>query len=180
MIPRRSSIEVDNYRRKSLNRHTIGQKFHVMQNLNPEVIKSLSQQSDKELVNILWNPDDWKPEVLEFVRTELARRSVSVEKVESKISEQAKIDAEELHKRAQVPLTTSETVWTIIYGFIGPMGPGLIIQFFTASSFKKNGYFLKSKKSWRLFWLVFAIVFVLTVVLRTISTELSFRGANGK
>jgi len=56
------------------------------------------------------------------------------------------------------------------------MGPGLIIQFFVASGFKKNGYFLKSKKGWRLFWLVFAIVFVLMVIFRTLNDWVKLHG----
>lgn len=151
-----------------------------MPNLNPELIKSLSEKTDKELIGILESPDYWQPEVVEFARSELARRSVPVEQIEGEITEKAKIEAEELQKKAQVPLTSSDVVWTVINGIIGPMGPGLLLQFWLASGFKNEGYFLKSKKSWRLFWLVFAIAFVLAVVFSTLLKELSFRGATSK
>jgi hypothetical protein len=118
-----------------------------MQNLDPELTKSLSEKSDNDLVGILESPADWQPEVVEFVRSELERRSVPVEQIESKIKEKAKLDAEELQKRAQVPLASGDVVWTVINGIIGPMGPGLLLQFWIASGFKNKGYFLKSKKS---------------------------------
>jgi len=138
---------------------------------------SLSGKSDKELVGILQSPNYWQPAVVEFARSELARRSVPVEQIESKITEKVQIAAEELQKKAQVPLASGDVVWTVLNGIIGP--PGLLLQYWLASRFKNEGYVLKSKKSWRLFWLVFAIDFLLAVVFITILKELSFRGTTG-
>jgi len=151
-----------------------------MQKLKPELIKSLSEKSDKELVGILESPDYWQPEVVEFARAELARRSAPVEQIESKIAEKARMDTEELQKKAQVPLASGDVVWTVINGIIGLAGPGFFCQYWLASGFKNEGYLLKSKRSWRLFWLVFAIGFIVAVVFKTLLTELSFRGATGK
>jgi len=151
-----------------------------MQKLNPELIKSLSEKSDKELVGILESPDYWQPDVVEFARSELGRRSVPVEQIESKITEKARIDVEELQKKAQLPLASRDVVWTVINGIIGLAGPGFFCQYWLASGFKNEGYLLKSKKSWRLFWLVFAISFILAVIFKTLLTELSFSGATGK
>jgi hypothetical protein len=132
-----------------------------------ELAESLSSKSDQELIGILERPADWKPEVVDFAHSELGRRSISPEQIEQKIAEDAKQKAEAFQKRSDVPLTFWESVFTALYG-AGLGLFGLIFVWPQASRFKTEGYILKSRKSWRLYWMAFgarlAVVVILVIV----------------
>ena len=63
---------------------------------------------------------------------------------------------EEYHKRSEVPLT----FWESVYAAFSGAGLGLLGLLFIwprANRFESEGYSLKSKKSWRLYWFAFGI-----------------------
>ena len=143
-----------------------------VQSVEEELAESLSSKSDQELIEILEHPADWRPEVVDFARSELGRRSVSPEQIEQKIACDAKQRAEEFQKRSYVPLTFWESVFTALYGAcLGLFG--LFFVWPQASRFKTDGYILKSKKSWRLYWMAFgarmAVVVILIIVVAATS-----------
>ena len=124
------------------------------QEIDSVLAKSLRERSDRELLSILENPVDWRPEVIDFARSELGRRSISTAQIDQKLSNEAHQRAIELQERSRLPLTSWESFWTILYG----AGLGLLGLFAVwpqASRFKLNGYILKSKRSWRLYWFAF-------------------------
>ncbi|MGA3284266.1 MAG: hypothetical protein ABSD57_07400 [Verrucomicrobiota bacterium] len=117
----------------------------------PDLAKSLSEKSDQELIGILESPADWKPEVIDFARSELGRRSISTAQIDQKLADSTKQKAEEFQKRSTEPLSFWETVFTALYG--GGLGLlGLIFVWPQASRFKSSGFLLKSKKSWHIYW----------------------------
>ncbi len=125
--------------------------------------KGLSTKSDQELIAMLENPSDWMPFVLNLVRSELGRRSISPAQVDERIAIKAKQIAEDFQKRSTLPLTSWETIWTVLYGVIGLIG--LFFVNSQASSFKTDGYLLKHRKSWRVFWLVFGLKTLLVAII---------------
>jgi len=70
---------------------------------------------------------------------------------------------EELQKRPTEKLSFWEAVFTALYGVLGLLG--LIFVWIQASQFKSDGYLIKAKESWRLFWLVFGIKIALVLIL---------------
>jgi hypothetical protein len=70
----------------------------------PDLAKSLCEKSDQELIGILQNPADWMPEVADFARSELGRRSISTAQIDQKLAANTKHKAEELQKRSIEPL----------------------------------------------------------------------------
>ena len=140
--------------------------------IDPELAKSLSEKPDQELMDILEKSADWKPEVVEFARAELNRRSVSTVEIEQKFADKVKQNNEELQKRSNVPLTFWESFFTILFG----AGLGLFGLFFVwpqASRFKNDGYILKSKKSWRLYWFAFGARLTVAIILIAIAVSKS-------
>jgi hypothetical protein len=136
--------------------------------IDSDLAKSLSEKSDRELIDILGNPADWKPEVVDFARSELGRRSISTAQIDQKLAEEKKQKAEELEKKSNEPLTFWESVFAAFNGAV----LGLLGLFFVwprAARFKSNGYILKSKKSWRLYWFGFGVRLTAVVILITIS-----------
>jgi hypothetical protein len=133
--------------------------------IDSDLAKSLSEKSDSELIGILENSADWKPEVVDFARSELGRRSISTTQIDQKLADNAAQKAEELRKRSTEPLTFWETVFAAIDG--GALGLfGLVFLWPQASRFKSDGYLLKSKKSWQLYWFAFGVR--ITIVLLVI------------
>src|SRR5215470_16760534 len=116
--------------------------------IHPDLAKSLSEKSVRELVAILENPGDWKPEVIDFARMELGRRSIQVDQV---LAEAMKEKAEESQKRGTVALTFRESFFAALYG-VGLGFLGLVFQWPAASRFQSNSYILKHQKSWQLYW----------------------------
>jgi hypothetical protein len=129
----------------------------------PEIAKDLSEKSNQELISILENPADWVPQVIDFARSELTRRSVSVEQIDQRLAIDAKQKAEEFKLRSTQPLTTWEFFFAAICGFIGLIG--LIFVASKASRLKSDGFMLKSKKSWQIWGIVFGIKLVVVFVL---------------
>jgi hypothetical protein len=124
--------------------------------IDSDLVKSLSEKSDQELIGILDTPADWRPEVVDFARSELGRRSISTEQIDQKLAENTKHKAEELQKRLIVPLTFWDIFFTAMYG--GALGLfGLLLLWPQASRFKREGFLLKAKKSWRIYWLAFGV-----------------------
>jgi hypothetical protein len=124
--------------------------------IDSDLAKSLSEKSDQELIGILETPADWRPEVIDFSRSELARRSISTTQIDQKLAVNTKHTAEELQKRSIEPLTFWEKFFAALYG--GGLGLiGLICVWHDTSRFKSEGFLLKSKKSWRLYWLAFGV-----------------------
>jgi hypothetical protein len=79
---------------------------------------------------------------------------------------------EEFQKRSSVPLTFWESVFTALYG----AGLGLLGLFFVwpqTSRFKSEGYILKSKKSWRLYWFAFGVRLAAVIILVIIAVATS-------
>lgn len=74
------------------------------QPIDADLTKSLSAKSDRELIDILDNSADWRPEVVDFARSELGRRSTSNAQIAEKLVERTKQRATELQKQA-MPLT---------------------------------------------------------------------------
>lgn len=132
--------------------------------IGPDIAKSLSEKSDAELIAILENPTDWMPPVVEFVRSELARRSVSTAQIDQKLADDAKHDVEELQKRSTEPLSVWETFLAALYG--GGLGLlGLLCVWHDTSRFKSDGYLLKTKRSWRIYWLAFSVRVAIVLLL---------------
>ena len=134
--------------------------------------RTQAEKTDQELIDILESPADWKPEVVDFARLELRRRSISPEQIEQKIAEDAKQRAEAFQKRADVPLTFWESVFTALYG-AGLGLFGLLFVWPRASRFKSDGYILKSRKSWRLYWMAFAgrLAVVVILIIAAVATS---------
>lgn len=142
------------------------------QPIDSDLVKSLSEQSDQELIGILENPADWRPEVVEFARSELGRRSLSIENIDQTLAEKSKQRAEELQKRADVPLTFWESVFTALYGAgLGLLGA--LFVYFQVSRFKAEGYTLKCTRSWRLYWFAFGARIVGIILLVIFGIALS-------
>jgi hypothetical protein len=142
------------------------------QPIDSDLAKSLSEKSDQELIGILERPADWKPEVVDFARSELGRRSISTAQIEQTLTEKMKQKDEEFQKRSSVPLTFWESVFTALYG----AGLGLLGLFFVwpqTSRFKSEGYILKSKKSWRLYWFAFGVRLAAVIILVIIAVATS-------
>ena len=148
----------------------------LQQPIDSNFAKSLSEKSDQELVGILENPADWRPEVIDFARSELARRAASPAQVvspaqtEQKLEEDTKKTDEERQKRSSLPLSFWESVFTAFYG----AGLGLLGLFFVwarSSRFKSNGYTLKSKKSWQLYWFAFGVRLAVVAILVIIAVS---------
>jgi len=136
---------------------------NILQPIDTALAKSLAAKSDQELFSILESPADWRPEVLDFVRAELGRRSSSPAQIDQKLAESTQRKNEEFKKRADVPLTFWETFFIALYGAgFGPVGLSLVWQ--QASQFMENGYVLKAKKSWQLFWFAFGVWLLVAVV----------------
>ena len=84
-----------------------------------------------------------------------------------RIAEKAKQEAEAFQKRSDVPLTFWECFFEVVCGAcLGLFG--LLFVWPQASRFKREGYILKSKKTWRLYWMGFgarlAVVIIMVVV----------------
>ncbi|HEX3627046.1 MAG TPA: hypothetical protein VH280_16675 [Verrucomicrobiae bacterium] len=130
--------------------------------IDSELAKSLSKKTDQELVAILECPADWRPEVVDFARFELGRRSVPMEQIEEALAKTEKLKDEELQKRSNVPLPLWESILPVLAGF-GLNLFGLIYVGLQASRYKSDGYALKSKRMWRLYlfglgaWLLMVI-----------------------
>jgi hypothetical protein len=132
--------------------------------IEPDIAKSLSEKSDAELIAILENPTDWMPPVVEFARSELARRSVSTEQITQTIDINAKQKADELQQRSVQPLSTWDKFFTVLYG--GILGLiGLIFVGFQASRLKSDGYLLKSKTMWRIYFIAFGVRVAIVLLL---------------
>jgi ABC-type Fe3+-siderophore transport system permease subunit len=131
--------------------------------IDSELAKSLSEKSDQELIGILQSPTDWKPEVVDFARSELGRRSVSTARIEQTLAEKTKQKDEELQKRSSVPLTFWESFLSVLFGATLTLF-GLIFAGLQASRFNSEGYILKSKWTWRLYWLGFGVWLAVVVI----------------
>jgi hypothetical protein len=120
------------------------------------------------------NPADWRSEVVDFARSELGRRSISTAQIDQKHAANAKQEAEELRKKSTERLTFWETVISALYG--GGLGLfGLLFLWPQASRFKSEGFLLKSKKSWRIYWLALGVRIALGLVLVGIALVASNR-----
>lgn len=137
------------------------------QPIDPELARSLSEKPERELMGILENPDDWRPEVVDFARSELGRRSVSTAQIDQKLAEEARQRAEQLGPEASEPLSFRASVLPVICGVVFGL-LGLLLVWPQASHFKSEGYILKSKKSWSLYWTAFCVrlgVVVIAVII---------------
>jgi hypothetical protein len=124
--------------------------------IDSDLAKSFSEKSDQELIGILETPADWRPEIVDYVCAELGRRSISTAQIDQKLAENTKQKAEELQKRSIMPLTFWETFFAALDG--GALGLfGLLFLWPQASRFKREGFLLKAKKSWRIYWLAFCV-----------------------
>jgi hypothetical protein len=124
--------------------------------IDSDLIRSLSDKSNQELIGILETPADWRPEIVEFARSELGRRSISAAQIDQNLTDKAKKKAEELQKKSTDPLSFWETASTVLYG--GGLGLlGLLFVWPQTSRFEAEGYLLKSKKSWRIYWIAFGV-----------------------
>ena len=97
------------------------------------------------------------PEVVDFTRSELGRRSISTAQIDQRNADCAKQKAEE-----------SLSVWETISAALEGGGLGLLDLFFAwlqASKFKSNGYLLKSKKLWKIATVAFGIRVVIVLLL---------------
>jgi hypothetical protein len=142
------------------------------QSVELELAESLSSKTDQELIGMLERPAEWRPEVVDFARSELGRRSFSPEQIEQKIAKNTMQQAEAFQKRSDVPLTFWESVFTALYG-AGLGLFGLLFVWPQASQFKTEGYILKSRKSWRLYWLAFGARLAVVVILIIIAVAAS-------
>jgi vacuolar-type H+-ATPase subunit H len=106
--------------------------------------------------------------VAELCKNEIVRsKPIDPKELEQKLAEDRKQKAEELQKRLIEPLTFWESVFTALYG-AGLGLFGLVFVWPQASRFKSDGYILKSRMSWRLYWMAFgarlAVVVILLIV----------------
>ena len=106
--------------------------------------------------------------VADLCKSEIVKsKPIDPKELEQKLAEEKKQKAEELQKRLIEPLTFWESVWTALFG-AGLGLFGLVFVWPQASRFKKDGYILKSKKSWHLYWMAFgarlAVVVILVIV----------------
>jgi hypothetical protein len=132
--------------------------------IEPDLAKSLSEKSVQELIDILEKPGDWMPEVVGFARSELGRRSISTTQIDQTLAENAKQKAEELKERSSEPLTFWEAFFAALDG--GALGLfGLLFLWPQANRFKRDGFLLKAKKSWRIYWLAFGIRMAIVLLL---------------
>jgi hypothetical protein len=106
--------------------------------------------------------------VAELCKNDIVKsKPIDPKELEQKLAEERKQKAEELQKRPVEPLTFWESFWTALYGAgLGLLG--LIFVWPQASRFKSEGYILKSRKSWQLYWMAFgarlAVVVILVIV----------------
>src|SRR5512141_931254 len=105
------------------------------QPMDPELARSLSEKSERELMGILENPDDWRPEIVDFARSELRRRSVSTAQIDQKLAEEARQKAEQLGPEASEPLSFRAAVLPVICGAVLGL-LGLLLVWPQASHFK--------------------------------------------
>jgi hypothetical protein len=132
--------------------------------IDSDLVKSLSEKSDQELIGILDTPADWRPEVIDFVRSELGRRSISTSQIDQKLADNTRQRVEELQKKSIEPLSFWDTVFTALYG--GGLGLfGLIFVWPQSSRFKSDGFVLKYKKSWQIYWLAFGVRMAIVLLL---------------
>ena len=134
--------------------------------MDAELTKSLSEKSNQELFEILENPADWRPEVVEFARSELERRPISKAEIAQATPERG------TQKKAHEPLTFSESFLPVLLGaLLGLLGAFLL--WLLASHFKTDGYNLKYKRCWRLYWIAlgtrFAVMFLIIIIFATLS-----------
>jgi len=134
------------------------------ESIDSDLAGSLSEKSNEELIGILASPADWRPAVINVARSELGRRSISTAQVEQKLAEDAKKKAEEFQKRSDVPLSFWDSVFTALCGAILGLF-GLFFVWPLASRFRRDGYIMKSKKSWRLYWFAFCVRLAAVVIL---------------
>ena len=123
--------------------------------IDPNIAKNLSEKSDQDLIAIVANPADWMPPVVEFARSELGRRSISVDQINQMLAINAKHESEEFQQKSNQALTAWEITWTALAGVLGLLG--LIFVIPQSSRFTSNGFLRKAKQSWRIYWLVFGI-----------------------
>jgi len=142
------------------------------QPIGSDLEKSLSEKPDRDLVSILENPDDWKPEVVDFARLELGRRSVSLTQIDRTLAEKDKQKDEELQRRSIVPLTFWESFFAVLDGALLGLF-GLLFIWPQASRFRANGYMLKSKKSWKLYWVAFGVRVTVVIISLVIIVSIS-------
>ena len=134
------------------------------QSVDSDVAKSLSDKSEQELISILENSADWRPEVVDFVRSELEKRSISTAQVDQLLLERARQKDEELQRKSRVKMTFWESVFTALYGAcLGLLG--LLFVWHQVSVFKSEGFALKVKRSWRLYWYAFGVRMAVLAVL---------------
>lgn len=122
--------------------------------------QSLSGKSDQELIGILANPADWRPEVVEFARAELEHRSTSGAQVDEKVAE----ITEGRKLRSDVPLSSQQCILPFVLGFVFGF-LGFLFVWRRASRFEKEGYTLKAQKTWHLCWLGIGVRLALALTL---------------
>jgi hypothetical protein len=131
--------------------------------IDPKLAESLRARSDEDLISIFEKPDDWRPEVVEYARSELTRRSISPEQIRQRLAEDAKQKAEELQRRSSVPLSFWQSFFTVFYGVVFGL-LGLLVVWPRASRFRSSGYVVKATNIWRLYWLGFGVRAALVVI----------------
>jgi hypothetical protein len=120
--------------------------------LTRELAQNLTHRSDQELLAILASPDDWQPDVVAFAQAELERRSVPHEQIAERLAEVT----EQLRLKAITPLTHSEMFLSAVCVLIGCIG--IVVVAYQASRFNQDGYTLKARRAWQVYWITAAIV----------------------
>lgn len=134
----------------------------------PGLAESLSARSDQDLMDILENPVDWRPDVVDFARAELRRRSNSPAEMDQKLDEYKNRRSVESDTRAIAPMTQGESVLTVVYGAVlGVLG--LVFAWHQASRFRSAGFILKAENCWRLYWTAFGVRVAIVVLLVVIA-----------
>jgi hypothetical protein len=136
----------------------------ALHSIDSSLAQSLRTKSDSELIGILADPADWRPDVVEFARVELEHRSMSGAQVDEKVGEITQRKNEEFQQRGGVPLTSRESIWAFLLGFVFGL-LGLLFVWPRAARFEKHSYALKAQKTWRLCWFGIGARFAAVVAL---------------
>ncbi len=78
------------------------------------------------------------------------------EQTEKKFAEESRQITEAFQKRLCEPLTFWQTVSAVLSG-VGLGLLGILVEWHQASRFSSDGYDLKSKKTWELYWISFGV-----------------------
>ena len=118
--------------------------------------KLWAEKPDEDLFHALAHRDEYKPEAIEAVQREIARRNLDVQQI-SELEAIADVTKSEEAEKAEQSLQWPLRILMLLF----PLG---IPQIILGEHYKHNGYTRKSREVWR--WMAYGLLlgFVLIVI----------------